>query len=133
MVAAVAARSVLLTPPEAAPTPAGLRRASGRVDGHPIRLAPRLDKPLPRFLDDAQAAAFMNAARALPDPLERLMVLLLARTGMRRGELLGLTVDSVVQIGTGYWLRTPVLDGPGGRGDAVQEGGTQSPRSVGRA
>jgi len=27
---------------------------------------------------------------------------------MRRGELLGLTVDAVVQIGTGYWLRTPV-------------------------
>lgn len=69
---------------------------------------PRLDKPLPKFLDDAQAAAFMNAARALHDPLERLMVLLLARTGMRRGELLGLTVDAVVQIGTGYWLRTPV-------------------------
>lgn len=69
---------------------------------------PRLDKPLPKFLDDAQAAAFMNAARQLPDPLDRLMVTVLARTGMRRGELLGLTVDAVVQIGTGYWLRTPV-------------------------
>jgi len=69
---------------------------------------PLLDKPLPKFLDDAQAAAFMNAARALPDPLEQLMVLILARTGMRRGELLGLSVDAVVQIGTGYWLRTPV-------------------------
>ena len=69
---------------------------------------PRLDKPLPKFLDDAQAVAFMNAARNLPDPLDRLMVIALARTGMRRGELLGLTVDAVVQIGTGYWLRTPV-------------------------
>ncbi len=69
---------------------------------------PRLDKPLPKFLDDAQAAAFMTAARALPDPLDRLIVTALARTGMRRGELLGLTVDAVVQIGTGYWLRTPV-------------------------
>lgn len=69
---------------------------------------PRLDKPLPRFLDDAQAAAFMTAARDLPDPLDRLIVTVLARTGMRRGELLGLTVDAVVQIGTGYWLRTPV-------------------------
>jgi integrase len=69
---------------------------------------PRLDKPLPRFLDDAQAAAFMTAARELPDPLDRLIVAVLARTGMRRGELLGLTVDAVVQIGTGYWLRTPV-------------------------
>jgi integrase len=69
---------------------------------------PRLDKPLPKFLDDAQAAAFMNAARALPDPLDRLIVTALARTGMRRGELLGLTVEAVVQIGTGYWLRTPI-------------------------
>ncbi|MGC0273370.1 tyrosine-type recombinase/integrase [Pseudactinotalea sp. Z1739] len=69
---------------------------------------PRLDKPLPKFLDDAQAVAFMNAARQLPDPLDRLIVTVLARTGMRRGELLGLTVDAVVQIGTGYWLRTPV-------------------------
>ncbi|HET7475853.1 MAG TPA: site-specific integrase [Dermatophilaceae bacterium] len=69
---------------------------------------PRLDKPLPKFLDDAQAAAFMTAARNLPDPLDRLIVTALARTGMRRGELLGLTVDAIVQIGTGYWLRTPV-------------------------
>lgn len=69
---------------------------------------PRLDQPLPKFLDDARAAAFMNAARDLPDPLDRLIVIALARTGMRRGELLGLTVDAVVQIGTGYWLRTPV-------------------------
>jgi integrase len=68
----------------------------------------RPDKPHPRFLDDAQAAAFMTAAKSLPDPLDRLMVTTLARTGMRRGELLGLTVDAIVQIGTGYWLRTPV-------------------------
>lgn len=78
-----------------------------RIPVHPSD-RPLLDKPLPKFLDDAQAAAFMNAARALPDPLDRLMVALLARTGMRRGELLGLTTDAVVQIGTGYWLRTPV-------------------------
>lgn len=69
---------------------------------------PRLDKPLPRFLDDAQAAAFMRAAHQLPDPLDRLIVITLARTGMRRGELLGLSVDAIIQIGTGYWLRTPV-------------------------
>ena len=69
---------------------------------------PRLDHPLPKFLDDAQAAAFMTAAKNLPDPLDRLIVTALARTGMRRGELLGLTVDAIVQIGTGYWLRTPV-------------------------
>lgn len=69
---------------------------------------PRLDKPLPKFLDDAQAAAFMAAARQLPEFLDRLIVITLARTGMRRGELLGLTIDAVVHIGTGHWLRTPV-------------------------
>jgi hypothetical protein len=32
----------------------------------------------------------------------------LARTGLRKGEFLGLTVDAVVTIGDGQWLRTPV-------------------------
>ena len=30
------------------------------------------------------------------------------RTGIRRGELLDLTVDAVVQIGSAYWLRIPI-------------------------
>jgi integrase/recombinase XerD len=37
-----------------------------------------------------------------------LIVELLARTGIRRGELLALTVDAVVQIGSAYWLRIPI-------------------------
>jgi integrase len=69
---------------------------------------PIVDKPLPRFLDDASAAKLMRASRANPDPLSRLIVELLARTGIRRGELLGLTVDAVVQIGSAFWLRIPV-------------------------
>ena len=69
---------------------------------------PIKDRPVPRFLDDSRAAAFMAAARALPDPLDRMLVEILARTGMRKGELLGLRVDAVVQIGSGFWLRTPV-------------------------
>jgi hypothetical protein len=32
----------------------------------------------------------------------------LARTGLRKGELLDLTVDAVVQIGSAFWLRVPV-------------------------
>ena len=32
----------------------------------------------------------------------------LARTGMRKGELVALTIDAVVQIGSAYWLRIPV-------------------------
>ena len=69
---------------------------------------PIVDRPLPRFLDDGAAAKLLRAARADPDPLARLVVELLARTGMRKGELLALTVDAVVQIGSAYWLRIPV-------------------------
>lgn len=69
---------------------------------------PIVDKPLPRFLDDAAATRLMRASRADPDPLARLIVELLARTGIRRGELLTLTVDAVVQIGSAFWLRIPV-------------------------
>jgi integrase/recombinase XerD len=69
---------------------------------------PIVDKPLPRFLDDAAATKLMRASRADPDPLSRLIVELLARTGIRKSELLGLTVDAVVQIGSAFWLRIPV-------------------------
>jgi integrase len=69
---------------------------------------PIKDRPLPKFLDDPCAAKLLAAGRALPDRFDRLAVELLARTGMRKGELLGLTVDAVVQIGSAYWLRTPV-------------------------
>jgi len=69
---------------------------------------PIIDKPLPRFLDDAAAAKLRRATRADTDPLSRLIVELLARTGIRRGELLALTVDAVVQIGSAYWLRIPI-------------------------
>ncbi len=69
---------------------------------------PMKDKPLPRFLDDAATGKFMAAARELPDTFGRLAIEILARTGMRKGELLGLTADAVVQIGSAYWLRIPV-------------------------
>jgi hypothetical protein len=69
---------------------------------------PIVDKPLPRFLDDAAAAKLMRASRADSDPLSRLIVELLARTGIRVGELLALTVDAVVQIGSAFWLRIPI-------------------------
>ncbi len=69
---------------------------------------PIVDKPLPRFLDDAAATKLMRTSRADPDPLSRLIVELLARTGIRKGELLALTVDAVVQIGSAFWMRIPV-------------------------
>ncbi|WP_345962199.1 tyrosine-type recombinase/integrase [Streptomyces sp. BRB040] len=69
---------------------------------------PIADEPLPRFLDDAAAAKLLTAARRDPDPFARLATEILARTGMRRSEMLGLTIDAVVQIGSAYWLRVPV-------------------------
>ncbi|WP_405996208.1 tyrosine-type recombinase/integrase [Streptomyces sp. NBC_00986] len=68
---------------------------------------PIADEPLPRFLDDAAAAKLLAAARKDPDPFARLAIEILARTGMRRSEMLGLTVDAVVQIGSAY-LRVQV-------------------------
>jgi integrase len=68
---------------------------------------PRPD-PLPKFLDDAAMAKFMHHADIDPDPLRRLCVLLLARTGMRVSELCNLPADPVVHIGDHHWLHVPV-------------------------
>ena len=46
---------------------------------------PKKPEPLPKFLDDRDAAKLMAAARASSDPRDRLVVELLARTGMRAG------------------------------------------------
>jgi site-specific recombinase XerD len=69
---------------------------------------PKKPEPLPKFLDDRDAARLMTAARASSDPRDRLVVELLARTGMRAGELADLEADAVVQIGAGHWLRIPL-------------------------
>lgn len=69
---------------------------------------PPRPEPLPKFLDDRDAAKLMAAARTASDPRDRLTVELLARTGMRASELCDLDADAVVQIGDGHWLRIPV-------------------------
>lgn len=69
---------------------------------------PKLDDPLPRFIDDGAAKKLIGAARASDDPFARLAVEFLARTGLRRGEFLDLKIDSVVQIGAAYWLHVPL-------------------------
>jgi integrase len=69
---------------------------------------PIRDHPLPKFLDDTEAAALLSAARNLPNLFDRIAVEVLARTGLRKGEFLGLTRDAITQIGDGRWLRTPV-------------------------
>jgi site-specific recombinase XerD len=69
---------------------------------------PPRPEPLPKFLDDRDAARLMAAARSAPDPRDRLVVEVLARTGLRSGELCDLDADAVVLIGDGHWLRVPV-------------------------
>ena len=69
---------------------------------------PQLDEPLPKFLDDPTAAKFMAALAADPNKRRRLMVELLARTGMRAGELAALRDDAMIRIGDTFWLRVPV-------------------------
>jgi integrase len=69
---------------------------------------PERDEPLPKFLDDPTAARFMAALVTDPNKRRRLMVELLARTGMRAGELAALASDAMVRIGDTHWLRIPV-------------------------
>ncbi len=69
---------------------------------------PIVDAPLPKFLDDAQAARLMRAVAAEPDLAQRLIVELLARTGMRVSELCDLQDDCDVRIGESHWLRIPI-------------------------
>jgi integrase len=69
---------------------------------------PPRPEPLPKFLDDAEMAKFMHQANIEPDPFRKLCVLLLARTGMRVGELTNLPPDPMVRIGEHHWLHVPV-------------------------
>jgi hypothetical protein len=69
---------------------------------------PKRDEPLPRFLDDATFARFMRALDAEPRLHRRVAIELLARTGMRVGELCDLEPDAVTMIGDAPWLRIPV-------------------------
>ncbi len=69
---------------------------------------PPRPEPLPKFLDDRDAARLMAAAHTAPDPRDRLVVEVLARTGLRASELCDLDADAVVLIGDGHWLRVPV-------------------------
>ena len=69
---------------------------------------PKADEPLPKFLDDPTAAKFMAALAVEPNKRRRLIVELLARTGMRVGELGGLRDDAMYRLGDTWWLRIPL-------------------------
>ena len=68
---------------------------------------PIADDPLPRFLDDARAARLAAKAAVAP-PLDRLVIEVLSRTGMRVGELCALADDAVIVMNGTPWLRVPV-------------------------
>ena len=69
---------------------------------------PRRGEPLPKFLDDPTFARFMRALAAEPRLHRRVAIELLARTGMRVGELCDLAADAVTVIGDAPWLRIPI-------------------------
>jgi site-specific recombinase XerD len=58
---------------------------------------PKVDEPLPKFLDDEDAAKFMAAAVRL-NPQRRLVVEMLARTGLRVTEFCELTHDAIAKM-----------------------------------
>jgi site-specific recombinase XerD len=68
---------------------------------------PTPDDPLPKFLSDVDAAKLMRAA-ADADPTRRLVIEMLARTGLRVGELCALPADAVVFMSGRHWLRVPI-------------------------
>jgi integrase len=69
---------------------------------------PKANEPLPKFLDDPTAAKFMAALAIEPNRRRRLIVELLARTGMRVGEIGGLRDDAMYRLGDTWWLRIPL-------------------------
>ena len=69
---------------------------------------PQADEPLPKFLDDPTMAKFRSALESDPNPRRRLMVEILAQTGIRVGELAGLDDNAVVRLGDTSSLRIPV-------------------------
>ena len=68
---------------------------------------PTSDAPLPKFLSDPDASKLMRAAGDA-DPVDRFVIEMLARTGLRVGELCTLTADAVVFINSRHWLKVPV-------------------------
>jgi len=69
---------------------------------------PRPEELLPKALDDAAAAKFLREVAAEPEPLRRLVLEILCRTGIRVGELCALEKDAVARRGGGWWLKVPV-------------------------
>src|SRR5262245_23326187 len=80
--------------------------APPRRPWHATDRPPAVDR-LPKLFDDGDAARLMRAA-ATAERFARLVVTLLARTGMRIGELCELEADALVRADGGWWLRVPL-------------------------
>lgn len=69
---------------------------------------PHRDLPLPKALDDTDAAKFLRAAQTQRRFLIRVVAEVLLRTGLRVSEICALRDDAVATNTTGYWLHVPV-------------------------
>ena len=69
---------------------------------------PQADEPLPKFLDDPTMEKFKAALASDPNPRRRVMVEILAQTGIRVGELSRLDDRAVTQLGDTMSLHIPI-------------------------
>jgi site-specific recombinase XerD len=69
---------------------------------------PRRDEPLPKALDDTDAARFLRVAQEHDRLLARVVAEVLLRTGLRVGELCRLEADAIRSGVDGFWLHVPV-------------------------
>lgn len=69
---------------------------------------PHRNLPLPKALDDPDAAKFLRAAQAHPRLLITVVAEVLIRTGLRVGELCNLRADAIRTGHDGFWLHVPV-------------------------
>lgn len=69
---------------------------------------PTRDQCCPRFLGDQDTKALLQAARASSYLFGKVSVVTLLFTGMRVGEFVRLTMDSIIKIGSAEWIRIPV-------------------------
>src|SRR5262249_34813785 len=68
---------------------------------------PKKPEPLPKFLDDPDAATLAAAAGAAPAPRAGAVVELPARPGWGAGNVAALDAAAVVETGAGHGLRIP--------------------------
>ena len=74
---------------------------------------PHRNLPLPKALDDPDAAKFLRAAQAHPRLLITVVAEVLIRTGLRVGELCNLRADAIrTELSNDGWDVTDGPDGP---------------------